>query len=358
MEVSRENLYSRQSVLEDFGPEGQERLLKSRVAVIGCGGLGNFVAIQLAASGIGHLHLVDYDRVSESNLHRQVFFGTNDIGKLKAEKLADHIQKITPFVETSLGLEPITKKNISQQLANFDLIVDCTDSLPTKYLLNDFCVLADKILVYGSLYKHDGYVSCFNLPMGENRSANLRDAFAQPPEKGVPNCSEVGTLNTIVGLIGSLQSNEVIKILSGSGAPLANKMLIYNTKQNRQFSMTLSNRFTKAEIDKLYLSESYFDARCAEQDQELLISAGELKHRMSEVEILSVIEDSGRSLPFEVHHKIPYSKFETDQLSIEGRQDLIVVCNKGITSYEITQRIKSLRPDLNVYSLEGGIEKY
>ncbi len=358
MDVTKENLYSRQTVLEDFGPEGQERLLKSRVAVIGCGGLGNFVAVQLAASGIGRLHLVDYDRVSESNLHRQVFFGTQDIGKLKAEKLADHIQKISPFVETSLGLEPISKKNIAQQLANFDLVVDCTDSLPTKYLLNDFCVLADKALVYGSLYKHDGYVSSFNLPLGENRSANLRDAFAHPPEKGIPNCSEVGTLNTIVGLIGSLQSNEVIKILTGSGAPLTNKMLIYNTQQNRQFSMTLSNRFTKAEIEKLYLSESYFDARCAEQDPELLISARELKHRLREVEILSVIEDSDRRLPFEVHHKIPYSKFEPDRFSIEGRQDLVIVCNKGITSYEITQRLKSMRPELTVLSLEGGIEKY
>ena len=243
-------------------------------------------------------------------------------------------------------------------MADFDLIVDCTDSLPTKYLLNDFCVLADKTMVYGSLYKHDGYVSSFNLPEGDGRSANLRDAFARPPEKGVPNCSEVGTLNPIVGLIGSLQSNEVIKILTGSGVPLANKMLIYNGMQNRQFPMSLSKRFDKSKIENLFHSESYFDARCAEQDPELLISSKELKNRLGEVAILSVIENADLNLPFEVGHRIPYTKFDIGEFSLSGNQDLVVVCNKGITSYEITQRIKSEHPNLNVLSLEGGIEKF
>lgn len=358
MNITREKLYSRQTVLEDLGPEGQEKLLSSRVAVIGCGGLGNFVAVQLAASGVGHLHLVDYDRVSESNLHRQVFFRTADVGQLKAQILACHIRQISPFVKTSLGLEPITKKNITQELADFDLIVDCTDSLPTKYLLNDFSVLADKTLVYGSLYKHDGYVSSFNLPEGEVRSANLRDAFAQPPKKGVPNCSEVGTLNPIVGLIGSLQSNEVIKILTGSGVPLANKMVIYNSMQNRQFSMSLSNRFNKSDIGNLFQSETYFDARCAEQDPELLISPEELKSQLGEVTILSVIENADLGLPFEVDFKIPYSKFDSREFSPEATRVLVVVCNMGITSYEITQKIKAAHPELRVMSLEGGIEKF
>lgn len=351
-------LYSRQTVLEDFGQESQEKLLKSRVAVIGCGGLGNFVAVQLAASGVGHLHLVDYDRVSESNLHRQVFFRTSDVGELKAEILAKHISQISPFVKTSLGLEPITKKNISRQLADFDLLVDCTDSLPTKYLLNDFCVLVDKILVYGSLYKHDGYVSSFNVPLGQERSANLRDAFAHPPENSIPNCSEVGTLNSIVGLIGSLQSNEVIKILSGSGVPLSDKMLIYNTMQNRQFSMSLPKKFDKSEIERLYHSETYFDARCAEQDPALLISSEELKNQLDDVTILSVIENANLSLPLQTDLRIPYSKFDFEELSFEADKTLVVICKKGITSYHITQRIKSVHPEINVLSLEGGIEKF
>ncbi len=358
MKITKDKLYSRQTILEDLGTEGQEKLLRSRVAVIGCGGLGNFVSVQLAASGVGHLHLVDYDRVSESNLHRQVFFKTSELGQLKAEKLANHIRQISPFVKTSLGVEPITKRNIAQQLKDFDLIVDCTDSLPTKYLLNDFCVLADKPLVYGSLYKHDGYVSSFNLPEKDGRSANLRDAFAHPPEKGIPNCSEVGTLNPIVGLIGSLQSNEVIKILTGSGVPLANKMLIYNSMQNRQLSMSLNKKFDKSDIEKLFHSESYFDARCAEQDPALLISSEELRGRLGEVAILSVIENAEIGLPFEVDFRIPYSKFDAKEFNLGESQDLVVICNRGITSYEVTQRIKSAYPELRVLSLDGGIEKY
>ena len=358
MKFTKEKLYSRQTVLEDLGHEGQQKLLRSHVAVVGCGGLGNFVAVELAASGVGHLHLVDYDRVSESNLHRQVFFRTADVGQLKAEVLADHIRQISPFVETSLGLDPLTKKNISEQLAEYDLVVDCTDSLPTKYLLNDFCVLTDKALVYGSLYKHDGYVSSFNLPEGDQRSANLRDAFAHPPENSIPNCSEVGTLNPIVGLIGSLQSGEVIKILTGLGVPLANRMLIYNSMQNRQFSMSLNRKFSKSEIEKLFHSESYFDPRCAKQDPDLLISSQELKSQLDRVTILSVIENEETGLPFEVDFRIPYSKFDPGEFNIEAGQDLIVVCNRGITSYEITQRIKSAHPELRVLSLDGGIEKF
>jgi adenylyltransferase/sulfurtransferase len=358
MEITRKNLYSRQTVLEEIGQEGQEKLMKAKIAVVGCGGLGNFVAVQLAASGIGHIHLIDYDRVSQSNLHRQVFFRTEDIGKMKAERLAAHIQTISPFVNTSLGLEPITKKNVSTVLGDCDIVVDCTDSLPTKYLLNDYCVLAGKILVYGSLYKHDGYVSSFNVPDGEQRTSNLRDAFAHPPEKGIPNCSEVGTLNTIVSLIASLQSNEVIKILTGAGSPLKNKMLIYNSMENRQFTMSLTNRFTKAEIEKLFQSEMYFDARCEEQDKELLISSDELRERLKEVAILSVIEDRRTKLPFEVQHSIPFSKFNPEEFNLENEQDLVVVCNKGISSYAVTRRIKSSHPNLNVLSLDGGIEKY
>ncbi len=358
MGITKEKLYSRQTVLEEIGQEGQAKLLQSKVAIVGCGGLGNFVAVQLAASGVGHLHLIDYDRVDESNLHRQVFFHTRDIGKLKAERLAHHIRQISPFVQTSLGLEALTKKNITGQLADWDLVVDCTDSLPTKYLLNDFCVLADKVLVYGSLYKHDGYVSSFNLPKEGRRSSNLRDAFSSPPERGIPNCSEVGTLNPIVGLIASLQANEVIKILTGSGVPLADKMLIYNSMQNRQFTMALPNRFDKTAIEKRFQSETYFDARCVQQDQRLLITSDELRERVSEVNILSVIEDVGARLPFKTQRKIPFSRFQLDQFNLEDGKDLVVVCNKGITSYDITLQIKSRYPDRNILSLAGGIEKY
>jgi adenylyltransferase/sulfurtransferase len=358
MSFSKKDLYVRQTVLPEIGERGQEALLKAKVAVVGCGGLGSLVAVQLAASGLGSLYLIDYDLVSVSNLHRQVFYRTADVGKLKTEVLSDYILHLSPFVEVKRSEKPLTRQNIEQELKDYDLVVDCTDSLITKYLINDYCVLADKVLVYGSLYKHDGYVSTFNLPQDIGRSTNLRDAFAKLPERSIPNCSEVGTLNTIVGLIATLQTNEVIKIVTENGSSLSDKILIYNTMQNTQFTMSLSKNTTKREVERIFTSESYHDPRCATQDETLLIYPEQLKKRRDEVEILSVIEEENLDLPFEADHKIPLSRFRVQSLTLPADKDLVVVCKKGISSYEVTRLLKSSHSDSRVFSLAGGIESY
>lgn len=358
MSINKKDLYVRQTVLPEIGEAGQEALLKGKVAVVGCGGLGSLVAVQLAASGVGQIHLIDYDLVSVSNLHRQIFYRMTEVGKYKSVVLANYIRQISPFVKVDNSVEPLTRKNIDAQLKDYSLVIDCTDSLISKYLLNDYCVLNDKILVYGSLYKHDGYVSSFNLSEAKGRSANLRDAFANLPEKSIPNCSEVGTLNTIVGLIATLQSNEVIKILTGYAPALANKILIYNSLQNKQFTMSLSKKVSKQDIEHIFGSESYYDPRCAVQDEELLIYPDQLRERRHEVEILSVIEESDMNLPFEVDHRIPYSSFRVERLSMPENKDLVIVCKRGISSYEVTRLLKSTHATSRVFSLAGGIEKY
>ncbi len=358
MKISKKDLYCRQTVLPDIGKRGQEALLSSRVAVVGCGGLGGLVAVQLAASGIGFLHLVDYDLVSVSNLHRQIFYRPEDVGALKVEVLGRYLGDLSPFVQVSTSAEPLTKRNIGTELEDFELVIDCTDSLSTKFLLNDYCVLSGKMLVYGSLYKHDGYVCSFNLPLESGRSANLRDAFANLPQKSIPNCSEVGTLNTIVGLIATLQSNEAIKILTGTGSPLANRLLIYNSMHNSQFIMSLAQKVTREEIVKTYERETYYEPRCATQDEALLIYPDQLKERLGEVEILSVIEDGDLVLPFRKDQWIPYSGFKPESVKIPEGKDLVIVCRKGISSYEITRRLKSIHGDREILSLSGGIEGY
>ena len=163
--ITQEELYKRQTTLQEIGNKGQEKLLQTKVVVVGCGGLGSAAAIYLAASGIGQLHLVDFDVISTSNLHRQVFYTTDDIDKPKAEILTEHINSISPFVEVSFNTKPVSKKNVFGLIDKADYVLDCTDSLPIKYLLNDACVLKDKPLIYGSLYKFDGYVSSFNIKM-------------------------------------------------------------------------------------------------------------------------------------------------------------------------------------------------
>ena len=358
MSFDKKELYLRQTVLPEIGEEGQDALLNAKVAVVGCGGLGSLVAVQLAASGLGHIHLIDYDLVARSNLHRQIFYRLKDIGKNKSVVLRNYIREISPFVAVGSSTEPLTRENIADELKGFDLVIDCTDSLITKYLLNDYCVLTDKVLVYGSLYKHDGYVSSFNLPDDNGRSANLRDAFANLPENSIPNCSEVGTLNTIVGLIATLQTNEVIKIVTGSGTVLTNKILIYNSMHNSQFTMRLSKKTTKNDIERIFAAESYYEPRCAAQDEALLIYPDQLKERREEIEILSVIEETDLALPFEADQKIPFSRFRVDRLVLPEGKDLVVVCKKGISSYEVTRLVKSTHANSRIFSLAGGIEMY
>lgn len=360
MQTTKEKLFLRQTTLPEIGVVGQEKLDQAKIAIIGCGGLGSAAAVYLAASGIGHIHLIDYDTVDISNLHRQVFYQYDQVGKSKAEMLASHIRAISPFVKVSFEKKAVNKINIDEQLKSFSLVVDCTDSLVTKYLLNDYCALNGKTLVYGSLYKHDGYVSVFNLKTNEGYSAHLRDAFPSIPQKHVPSCSEIGTLNPIVGIIGLMQANEVVKILTDTGESLINKILIYNSMENTQFEMKIQPGFPSKKLEEIYKSDSYFDARCQVQDESLLIDAEELKKRSldKQVKIVSVIENEATPLPFPVDLKIPLSKLDPTKLESFQKNELIMVCHKGVSSYTATLRMKKAFPQWSVFSLKNGIDTY
>ena len=358
MKITKQQLYKRQTTLKYFGVKSQQKLQEAEIVIVGCGGLGSIAAVYLAASGVGKIHLIDFDTVAVSNLHRQVFYKIDDIGKSKAQVLANHIHSISPFVHVSTSNQAITKTNIFSEIDDFDAVVDCTDSLPTKYLLNDYCVITDHILVYGSLYKNDGYVATFNIPEGLNNSANLRNAFPKMPENAMPNCSEAGTLNPIVGIIGLMQANEVIKIITQTGKPLKNQILIFNSADNSQFTMKLKVEKTcdnvgKRGILKTFKNEDYLDANI-----DLLISFEELQQDLKKKNrvIISVIEDVSSYLPFEVHQKIPFSQFDINTLTIDPQKEYVIICNKGILSYTATQDLKSKFPELRVLSLKNGIE--
>jgi adenylyltransferase/sulfurtransferase len=374
--ITKQQLYKRQTTLDEVGEAGQQKLLQTAVIVVGCGGLGSVAAVYLAASGIGNIHLIDFDKVDVSNLHRQVFYKIKDIGKSKAEVLAKHIKATSPFVKVSFSNKAISKDTVFQEIDTFDFVLDCTDSLPIKYLLNDACVLSGKPLIYGSLYKFDGYVSCFNVKLPDSTfSANLRDAFPEISKEAIPNCSEIGTLNAIVGVIGLMQANEILKLVTGIGKSLINQLLIYNSLENTQYKMKLKFDNTchserKRRISEIFKTENYDDVNCQIQDESLLISAIELrkvldnfplegnKRKTKQTEIISVIEDISTQLPFEVAYKIPFSTFDNHPISFHQDKEYIVVCNRGILSYTITQRLKNRHPNLDVFSLEGGITNY
>jgi len=365
MKITEEQLYKRQTTLSEIGETGQQKLLRTKAVIVGCGGLGSAAAVYLASSGIGTINLVDYDSVDVSNLHRQVFYRTTDIGKPKVEVLAEHIKSISPFVKVSHTNKVVSKENVFDLVALADYVLDCTDSLPVKYLLNDACVLKDKPLIYGSLYKFDGYVSSFNVKKSDSsRSSNLRDAFPEISKEAIPNCSEIGTLNTIVGIIAMMQTNEVLKLVTGVGKPLIDKLLIYNSLDNSQYNMQLKSSFTKQKIKRVFEGESYFDANCEVQDETLLISAKALRQKLSygeasqKLHIISVNEDTNVKDPFFIHQKIPISKLNLEKQRFVKDNEYVIVCNKGISSYIATQRIKAAHPNLNVLSLKKGITNY
>ncbi len=360
--IIAKQLYRRQTTLAEFGNVAQEKLQEAKVIIIGCGGLGNAAAVYLGASGIGRIHLVDFDIVDVSNIHRQVFFKVKNIGKSKSKVLAKYIQSASPFVQVSYSKTPISKSNIKKAISDYDIVLDCTDSLPIKYLINDACVLQEKILVYGSLYKFDGYVATFNALDNDGvRSSNLRDAFPQIPENSIPNCSEAGTLNSIVGIVGLMQANEVIKVVANIGMPLTNQLLIYNSLDNSQYKMKLKNTFVKEKIRSLFEKENYTDLNCELQDEKLLISAVELKDKITNCEnlkVISVIENIDTELPFKVDLKMPLSRLEIENIEIEEDKEYVVICNKGISSYTAVQRIKKAYPKLNILNLKNGIIDY
>lgn len=358
MKPTEKQLFKRQITLSEIGKEGQQKLQNASVMVVGCGGLGSPIAVYLASSGIGKIHLVDFDTVDITNLHRQVFYSLEDVHKPKVMVLSEFIKKRAPFTKVTITNKPITKENVFKLINEVDIVVDGTDSLPTKYLLNDACVLKNKPIVYGSLYKFDGYVATFNIQQKDGSySSNLRDAFPEMATD-IPNCEAAGTLNAIVGMIATQQVNEVLKLVIGVGKPLINQLLIYNSLQNTQLKIKLKPTVLKDKITQLFKDETYFDAVCATQESDLLIASIDLKGRIKEEHIEIIAVSPNLKLPFEVHQTIPIQKLKPENITVNFDKTYIMVCQRGLNSYIAAKMIKQKYPALKVLSLVGGISKY
>jgi len=217
--------YSRHLTLPEVGAEGQERLKAARVLLVGLGGLGSPAALYLAAAGVGTLGLVDADHVDASNLQRQVVHGSAAVGRLKVDSAADRLRDLNPFVTVERVAERLTSANALALLERFDVIVDGSDNFPTRYLVNDACVLLGKPDVYGAIFRFDGQASVFDA----RRGPCYRCLFAEPPPPDlVPSCAEAGVLGVLPGVIGSLQATEAIKLILGVGEPLVGRLLLFD----------------------------------------------------------------------------------------------------------------------------------
>ncbi|KYG82324.1 molybdopterin-synthase adenylyltransferase MoeB [Roseivirga echinicomitans] len=224
--------YNRQIILPDFGIEGQEKLKSSSVLVIGAGGLGIPNLSYLAAAGVGRIGLVEFDEISLSNLQRQVMYKTKQAGESKGKSAVKVIQELNPNVKVEHFETRLDAENALAIIRDFDLVVDGSDNLPTRYLVNDACVLLGKPLVYAAVFRYEGQVSVFNAQRKDgSRGPNYRDLFpTPPPPEMVPSCNEGGVFGALTGIIGAMQANEAIKLLTGLGIRLDGRLFLFDSQ--------------------------------------------------------------------------------------------------------------------------------
>jgi sulfur-carrier protein adenylyltransferase/sulfurtransferase len=228
--------YSRQVTLPEFGEGGQARLTAGRVLIVGVGGLGSPAAMYLAAAGVGTLGLVDFDAVDETNLHRQIIYGTPDVGRPKLAAAAERLRAINPHVELELHEEPFGVSNARRLVEHYDVVIDGTDNFATRYLVNDACVMTRTPNVYGSIHRFEGQAAVFAAPDGPC----YRCLHPEPPPAGlIPNCAEAGVLGVLPGIIGTVQATEAIKLITGLGETLVGRLLLYDALRMRFRQITL-----------------------------------------------------------------------------------------------------------------------
>jgi sulfur-carrier protein adenylyltransferase/sulfurtransferase len=263
--------YSRHLILPEVGLEGQKRLKAASILCVGTGGLGSPLLLYLAAAGIGRLGIVDFDVVDFSNLQRQVIHGTSWVGKPKIKSAKNRILEINPYCQVDLYETQFTSQNALSIAEPYDMIIDGTDNFPTRYLVNDTCVLLNKPNVYGSIFRFEGQATVFNYEGGPN----YRDLYPEPPPPGlVPSCAEGGVLGILPGIIGVIQATEAIKIILGQGTTLSGRLLLFNALDMKFRELKLRPNPVRPVIEKLIDYEMFCgipQAKAAEAEQQAAI---------------------------------------------------------------------------------------
>ena len=249
-----QNQYNRHVILDEIGQEGQLKIKNAKVLVVGAGGLGSPVLQYLAAAGVGTIGIADNDVVTDHNLARQVLFSKNEVGLQKAIIASKKLTKQNPYVKCNVHNIFLTDDRVLKIIEDYDIVVDATDNLPTRYLLNDACIILNKVMVHASLYKFQGMVSVFNYKKGPS----YRCMFPFPPRSSkILESGKGGILGALVGIVGSIQAGEVIKLITGFGEVLSGKVFVYDMKNNSSYSYELSRIDENFNIEGLIDYEEY-----------------------------------------------------------------------------------------------------
>lgn len=364
IQFSKEELerYSRHLIIPEFNIEGQRKLKNAKVLVVGTGGLGAPLLQYLAAAGVGTLGLIDFDVVDESNLQRQVLFSVNDIGRLKTEVAKERIESLNPHIKVITHNTYLTSSNALDIIKDYDVVADGTDNFPTRYLVNDACVILNKTNVYASIFRFDGQVSVFNYTGKDGQTGpNYRDLFPSPPPPGlVPSCAEGGVLGVLPGIIGSLQANEVIKVLTGVGEPLSGRLFLFDALTFKTTTLNIKKSSSGQSITELIDYEAF----CGignEQDAEPMvpeITVDELKTLLdsgADFQLIDVREPYEYEIASLKGELIPLNDLESKIDKIHSDRKVVVHCRSGVRSAKAIQTLAENYGFQNLYNLKGGI---
>ncbi len=365
VELSHEEIarYSRHVIMPEVGMEGQKKLKAASVLMIGTGGLGAPLGMYLAAAGVGRIGIVDFDTVDSSNLQRQIVHGTKDVGRLKIESARDRLADINPFIKIETYNTRLTSENALQLFREYDIIVDGTDNFPTRYLVNDACVLTGKPNVYGSIFRFEGQASVF----WAERGACYRCLYPEPPPPGlVPSCAEGGVLGVLPGIIGAIQANETIKLILGAGEPLINRLLLFDAWKMRFKELKLrkdpqcpvcgENRTVTSLIDY----EQFCGLTANEEKSQMEeITATELRQRLDGGDDLQII-DVREPHEYDIAripdaHLIPLKEVIGRMSEIDASRETIVHCKGGGRSAKAIEALQKAGFTGRLSNLKGGI---
>ncbi|MXV38394.1 dinucleotide-utilizing protein [Flavobacteriaceae bacterium Ap0902] len=340
--------YNRQILLNELAEEGQLKLKNAKVLVIGAGGLGGPVLQYLAGAGVGIIGILDPDIVSLSNLHRQVLFTPQDVGKPKAIVAKEKLSGFNPLIKIKAYPEALDENNALNLFNLYDLIIEGSDDFTTKYLANDASVLANKPLIMASIFKFEGQLSVYNY-LG---SATYRCLFPEPMASAdMPTCSEVGVLGVLPGVLGTLMANEAIKVITGIGEVLANQFLKINllTLETFIFEFKKDPSIQVSNLKPIQLS-------CKTNNEWNEIDYRTYQKEPEKYQLLDVRSTEEQQIKYMGGLNIPYSDLEYQWSQLPTDKPILVYCTRGITSQKAIELLQKKLPDLTFYNLKGGMK--
>jgi adenylyltransferase/sulfurtransferase len=361
------NRYNRHIILPGFGLEAQQKLKGAKVLVAGGGGLGSPVLLYLAAAGIGTIGIIDFDVVDESNLQRQVLFDVGQIGMSKAEAAAQRIKALNPLIDVQVYNKKLRPENALEIMNRYDTVIDATDNFPTRYLINDACVLSGKPYVYGSVFQFEGQLSLFNFRNSDGKPGpNYRDLYpAPPPPELIPDCGTGGVLGVLPGIIGSMQALEVIKLIAGIEENLSGKFLVFDALSIEWKSFSIKpdpNNPLNGENPTIYSLIDY-EVFCSTSREENIkeLSADEFRSWQSAQEDFQFIDvrEPGEYAVFNIGAElIPLHTILENSSKIHRNKKVVLHCQMGSRSKQAIILLQQKLGFKNLYNLTGGLTAY